>query len=32
VIVDLGLRVVVDFSEEPGWVVTATVQHHDPRR
>jgi hypothetical protein len=25
------LRVVVDFSETPAWVVTATVQRHDPR-
>lgn len=25
------LRVVVDFSEEPAWVVTVTVQRHDPR-
>lgn len=26
------LRVVVDFNEQPAWVVTATVQRHDPRR
>jgi hypothetical protein len=26
------LRVVVDFGEEPAWVVTALVQSHDPRR
>lgn len=26
------LRVVVDFSQEPAWVVTATVQRQDPRR
>lgn len=26
------LRVVVDFNERPGWVVTALVQDHDPRR
>jgi hypothetical protein len=25
------LRVVVDFSEDPGWVVTAVVQDNDPR-
>lgn len=25
------LRVVVDFNEEPGWVVTALVQDDDPR-
>jgi hypothetical protein len=25
------LRVVVDFNESPGFVVTAFVQHHDPR-
>ena len=24
------LRVVVDFNESPGFVVTAFVQHHDP--
>jgi hypothetical protein len=26
------LRVVVDFGEEPAWVVTAFIQSHDPRR
>jgi len=26
------LRVVGDFSESPAWVVTATIQSHDPRR
>jgi hypothetical protein len=26
------LRVVVDFNELPGWVVTAVVQDKDPRR
>jgi hypothetical protein len=26
------LRVVVDFGEQPARVVTAIVQHHDPRR
>lgn len=26
------LRVVVDFNEEPAWVVTAFVQGYDPRR
>jgi hypothetical protein len=25
------LRVVVDFSEEPAWIVTAVVQDNDPR-
>jgi hypothetical protein len=25
------LRVVVDFSDSPAWVVTATVQSNDPR-
>lgn len=25
------LRVVVDFSEDPAWVVTAVVQDNDPR-
>jgi hypothetical protein len=25
------LRVVVDFNEEPGWVVTALVQNNPPR-
>jgi hypothetical protein len=25
------LRVVVDFSEDPGWVVTAFVEDRDPR-
>jgi hypothetical protein len=25
------LRVVVDFNEDPGWVVTALVQDDDPR-
>lgn len=25
------LRVVVDFSEDPVWVVTAVVQDNDPR-
>jgi len=25
------LRVVVDFNDLPGWVVTATVQRNDPR-
>ena len=25
------LRVVVDFNESPGWVVTVTVQRNDPR-
>jgi hypothetical protein len=25
------LRVVVDFDEEPGWIVTALVQRVDPR-
>jgi len=26
------LRVVVDFSETPGFVVTAFVQNHEPER
>jgi hypothetical protein len=26
------LRVVVDFDDEPGWVVTVLVQDDDPRR
>jgi hypothetical protein len=26
------LRVVVDFSEEPAWVVTVVIQRNDPRR
>lgn len=26
------LRVVVDFSDRPGWIVTAFVQDVDPRR
>jgi hypothetical protein len=26
------LRVVIDFSEDPAWVVTALIQRHDPRR
>lgn len=26
------LRVVVDFSQEPAWIVTAVVQDNDPRR
>jgi hypothetical protein len=26
------LRVVVDFGDEPAWVVTALIQPHDPRR
>ena len=26
------LRVVVDFSEDPAWVVTAVVQDNDPGR
>jgi hypothetical protein len=26
------LRVVVDFNEEPAWIVTAAVQSDDPRR
>jgi hypothetical protein len=25
------LRVVVDFNDEPGWVVTVLVQDDDPR-
>jgi hypothetical protein len=25
------LRVVVDFSDDPGWIVTALVQDNDPR-
>jgi hypothetical protein len=25
------LRVVVDFNEQPGWIVTVLVQHNDPR-
>ena len=25
------LRVVVDFSEDPAWVVTAVVQDNEPR-
>jgi hypothetical protein len=25
------LRVVVDFSDDPGWIVTAVVQKNDPR-
>jgi hypothetical protein len=25
------LRVVVDFNESPGWIVTAAVQDNDPR-
>jgi hypothetical protein len=25
------LRVVVDFNDEPGWVVTALVQENPPR-
>lgn len=25
------LRVVVDFNEDPGWIVTALVQDYDPR-
>jgi len=25
------LRVVVDFNEDPAWVVTAVVQDNDPR-
>ena len=25
------LRVVVDFSEDPAWIVTAVVQDNDPR-
>jgi hypothetical protein len=28
---DRWLRVVVDFSEDPAWVVTAVVQDNDPR-
>jgi hypothetical protein len=24
------LRVVVDFNDEPGWIVTAVVQENDP--
>lgn len=24
------MRVVVDFGEEPGWVVTVTIQNHSP--
>jgi len=24
------MRVVVDFGDEPAWVVTVTIQHHDP--
>jgi hypothetical protein len=28
---DGWLRVVVDFSEEPAWIVTAVVQDNDPR-
>lgn len=28
---DRWLRVVVDFSDDPGWVVTALVQENDPR-
>jgi SMC interacting uncharacterized protein involved in chromosome segregation len=26
------LRVVVDFNDEPAWIVTVLVQTHDPRR
>jgi hypothetical protein len=26
------LRVVVDFDDEPGWIVTVLVQDDDPRR
>ena len=26
------LRVVVDFSEDPAWIVTAIIQRNDPRR
>jgi hypothetical protein len=26
------LRVVVDFNETPAFVVTAFIQHHDPRQ
>jgi hypothetical protein len=26
------LRVVVDFSHDPGWIVTVAVQTNDPRR
>jgi hypothetical protein len=26
------LRVVVDFNDEPGWIVTVLVQDDDPRR
>ncbi|HEY4811516.1 MAG TPA: hypothetical protein VIH71_10715 [Solirubrobacteraceae bacterium] len=28
---DRWLRVIVDFSEDPAWVVTAVVQDNDPR-
>jgi hypothetical protein len=28
---DGWLRVVVDYSEEPAWIVTAVVQVNDPR-
>jgi hypothetical protein len=28
---DRWLRVVVDFSEDPAWVVTAVIQDNDPR-
>jgi hypothetical protein len=28
---DGWLRVVVDYSEEPAWIVTAVVQDNDPR-
>jgi hypothetical protein len=24
------LRVVLDFNDEPGWIVTAVVQENDP--
>ncbi len=26
------MRVVVDFNEDPGWIVTVLVQDNDPRR
>jgi hypothetical protein len=26
------LRVVVDFGNEPGWIVTVAIQANDPRR
>jgi hypothetical protein len=26
------LRVVVDFNDDPGWIVTVAIQTNDPRR